>query len=50
MVLAVSHSEQAFGIVLRTLYLVKLIAGNDHPDLAWLFRRIGILQYFQRRY
>ena len=45
MVLSVSNLEQGYGILLRTIYVVKLIAGNNHPDLAWLFRRTGILHY-----
>lgn len=50
MTLAISNIDQAYGVLLRTIYVVKLIAGNNHPDLAWLFRRTGILHYLQRRF
>ena len=41
--------QQTLGFLNRAIYLVRIVSGDLHPDLVWLYRRLALLHYHMRK-
>ena len=41
--------QQALGFLNRAIYLIKIVSGDLHPDLVYLYRRLALIHYYLKK-